>query len=211
MFLKVKGVLMKKQEKLNDELSLVGSIFILLILISSYLISNYKKETRISKLEQEVLSTKQLAILIQSDLDKTENQLSKVILEQEELVNDLKDVQVLIKIKEQLRGYTYEEKAIGLAMAWTESSWRFILNHGSNAEGICGVEPNYWREFLNDKDIELNSIAACIEIYKYYKDKNGTRYEAIKQYKGIINNTHIIEHTIIIRNTILNILEEEYK
>lgn len=191
------GEIMKK-----DELNVVGSIFTLLVLSSMYLSTSYKQSLAIKKMKK---SYDDSMIIIQEL--KKENDANKEELYK--LKEDIKDVEVYIQIKDELRKYTIEEIAIGLAIAWTESNWNFNIIHNSDARGICGVIPDFWEDYLDSKNIDVNSVAACIEIYKFYKEENdGSRIKALKKYKGIQNNVHIINKTLKIRDKIYNILKE---
>ena len=68
---------------------------------------------------------------------------------------------------------------------------------------------DFWQDYLASKNIDVNSVGACIEIYKFYKEENrGSKEKAIKEYKGIENNIYLIERTLMIRDKILKILKE---
>lgn len=56
----------------------------------------------------------------------------------------MQDVQTLLKIKDNLRGYSLEEKAIGLAIAWTESTWNFNANQLSGKFGFGKKQGIIW-------------------------------------------------------------------
>ena len=164
---------------------------------------------------QKLLKRHWLCTFLQNTLEldgttkEMQSTMSEILSAYDIMKDDMQDVKTLLKIKDNLRGYSIEEKAIGLAIAWTESTWNFDANHKSDAEGICGVIPEFWEDYLKSKNIDVNSVAACIEIYKFYKDENrGSKTKAIKEYKGIENNIHLIEKTLSIRDKILKILKE---
>ncbi len=192
-----------------DELNAVGAIFTLIIGTGVYFQEIHKQNIRIAELETNYNTAKKIVVDLDTESKNTSTKLNEVYNAYESLRDDLQEVQTLIKIKDNLRGYSLEEKAIGLAIAWTESTWNFDANHKSDAEGICGVIPDYWQDYLRDRNIDINSVAACIEIYKFYKAENkGSKEKAIKEYKGIENNIHLIEKTLLIRDKILKILKE---
>lgn len=192
-----------------DELNAVGAIFTLIIGAGIYFQDVHKQNIRIAELENDYKIAKKIVVELDTETKNVNTKLYEVYNAYESLRDDLQEVQTLIKIKDNLRGYTIEEKAIGLAIAWTESTWNFDANHKSDAEGICGVIPDFWQDYLRDKNIDINSVAACIEIYKFYKSENkGSKEKAIKEYKGIENNIHLIEKTLLIRDKILKILKE---
>lgn len=185
-----------KEYDLNSDLTVVALIFIMIIASIPYfetIYSNYHKDKKINYLNNDYQTAKEIVV----DLHK-ENQ--DLISENLKLKQDLKEVSVLIQIKEELRGYTTREKAVALGIGFSESNWNPKVIHkvegnGHNYSNMCGNMPWYWDEYLKEKEINPKGIAACIEIYKFYKDKHGTRYAAIKAYKGIEKNIYIIKKT----------------
>lgn len=94
-------------------------------------------------------------------------------------------------------------------MAYTESSWDYHANHQGLYTNICGANPYYWQDYLDDINVDINSVAACVEIYKYYKSKhNGNKRLAIKSYKGISENTYLVDKTLRLRDKILKALNK---
>jgi len=198
-----------KNSEFNADLTVVGALLTLIIVSGVYFETAYKQNKQIQELQANYKEAKKLVIRLDSETREINDKLTEIASAYNVIKDDLSEVQTLIKIKDNLRGYSLEEKAIGLAIAWTESTWNFDANHKSDAEGICGVIPDYWEDYLKYKNIDVNSVAACIEIYKFYKDENkGSKEKAIKEYKGIENNIHLIEKTLKIRDKILKILKE---
>ena len=192
-----------------DELNAVGAIFTLIVGAGVYFKDIQVQNKKIQDLQTNYYEGKKIVVELDSNSKEMKDTITRVVQEYNVMKYDLKEVQTFIKIKDNLRGYTIEEKAIGLAIAWTESTWNFDANHKSSAEGICGVIPDFWQDFLASKNIDVNSVGACIEIYKFYKEENrGSKEKAIKEYKGIENNIYLIERTLMIRDKILKILKE---
>ena len=73
-----------------------------------------------------------------------------------------------------------------MSLGSTETGLDYFKKHPGNfAEGICGVT-EHWDDFLAEKNIKKNSLAACIEIYKFLVEKHdGNKRKAIIEYKGI--------------------------
>lgn len=192
-----------------DELNAVGAIFTLIVGAGMYFQDIHIQNKKIQELEKDYKVAKKIVVELDTTTKEMQSTMSDIIRAYDVMRDDMQDVQTLLKIKDNLRGYSIEEKAIGLAIAWTESTWNFNADHKSDAEGICGVIPDYWQNYLASKNIDVNSVAACIEIYKFYKEENkGSKEKAIKEYKGIENNIHLIEKTLKIRDKILKILKE---
>jgi hypothetical protein len=192
-----------------DELNAVGAIFTLIIGTGVYFKDNYIQNKTIQQIQSNYYEAKRLVVQLDSEHKETQLMVQDLTRAYDSMRDDMQEVHTFIHIKDNLRGYTVEEKAIGLAIAWTESTWNFNAKHKSDAEGICGVIPEYWEEYLNSKNIDVNSVAACIEIYKFYKEENnGSKEKALKDYKGIKNNTYLIGKTLRLRDKILKILKE---
>lgn len=198
-----------KNSEFNADLTVVGALLTLIIGTGVYLQTSYKQDKQIQELKANYKEAKKLVIQLDSETKEINNKLTEIASAYNVMKDDLSEVQTLFKIKENLRGYNREEKSIGLAIAWTESTWNFNANHKSDAEGICGVIPDFWGDYLKSKNIDVNSVAACIEIYKFYKEENnGSKTKAIKEYKGIENNTYLIEKTLKIRDRIYKMLKD---
>ena len=187
----------------NDEITAVGAIFALIIISAMYLVTYFKAEKRLSFLEKESFKAKTVAVEQYEKAKILEYKLEKLEI-------DIEEIKPLIRIKDELRSYSIQEKAIGLAIGWTESTWNYNANHQGLYTNFCGNMPWYWDKFLEEKGVGSNSAAACIEIYNYYKEIHGSRYDAIKAYKGIKYNTYLIDRTLYLKEIILKILTEEY-
>ena len=193
----------------RSDIIAVGSIYTLLIVLAMYFYDSYQHTKQLNRLTYVTLQTQHIALQAIEEQKQTTLQLNKMEFLLEDTYNEMLFYQKLSGIKETLKDYSTEEIAMGLALAWTESSWNYEANHNSQAEGICGVVPKLWKDYLIERDIELNSVAACIEIFKYYREDN-TRKQAIKKYKGIESKKreYLIPYTIKIRNLILKRLQQ---
>ena len=172
-----------------------------------------------NKAYQELLQAKETAIYYYDRANSLEDSvvsLNDYIDKQDSIIislqNKLNDPELakLIKIKDDLRGYSLDEKATGIAIGWTEGSFEEDPDHKDNGftKGPCGVT-EYHIEYLSELGIDRYSYASCIEIYKLYKLKHsGSKYEAIKSYKGIKENTYLIKKYESIRARVIKILKE---
>ena len=64
--------------------------------------------------------------------------------------------------------------------------------------GICGINVVFWGEILEQKNINPNSLKACLVVYKELLHKHKSKRATIKAYKGIESksNMWIIDKTI---------------
>lgn len=70
-------------------------------------------------------------------------------------------------------------------LCFSESALDYEANHQGLYDGICGVNPHYWDEFLAEQDIPINSIQAGYAVYQFYLEQTGDRNKALKKFKGI--------------------------
>lgn len=195
----------------NDKITAVGAIVALVIVLAMYLATQYKTHKKLALLEKENFEAKAIAVEQYSKAKLANAELKNLEAKLKKLETDIEEVKPLIRIKDELRSYSIQEKAIALAIGWTESTWNYNANHQGLYTNFCGNMPWYWDEFLEKKGVLSNSVGACVEIYKHYKKRYGNKYAAIKAYKGIKNNTYLIDRTLYIKEIILKILTEEYK
>ena len=193
----------------------------LMFIIAVYLITILPMQLlNKNKAYQELLQAKETAIYYYDRANSLEDSvvsLNDYIDKQDSIIislqNKLNDPELskLIKIKEDLRSYSLEEKATGIAIGWTEGSFQENPNHKDNGftQGPCGVT-EYHLDYLHSLGLNRFSYASCIEIYKLYKDKNsGSKELAIKSYKGIKQNTYLIEKYNSVRARVIKILKEK--
>ena len=195
---------------LNDELTITGLILVGLVLAGMYLTSQHKINQQINELQTNYIK----AITIVGELDEENKSMQSSLLgingyvdELEAIIHDPELVK-LIQIRRDLRGYSIEERATGYSVSWTESGFRLDPDHGDNGftKGPCGIT-EYHIDYLAELGLNRYSYASCIEIYKFYKDKYGSRYAAIKAYKGIKTRTDLIDKTLTLREKILKALK----
>lgn len=84
----------------------------------------------------------------------------------------------------------------------SESSLRDDVKHAiPRVQGKCGVDIYVWGDFLREKDIDHNSLAACVEIFNFYKDEdNRTPRGALNKYKGIVKNHWITSKVLRVKH-----------
>lgn len=203
----------------TEDLTITGLLFTGVVLLATWIYEDNKAIDKYLALQSQHLSLQSNYIQAQElviDIYDENNSLHNSLAMLNNHIDGLEDLVYsgelvkLIKIKEDLRSYSVEERATALAIAWTESTWRLNPYHNDNGftVGPCGVK-EYHIEYLADKNIDRYSFASCIEMYKLYKDKHsGSKDKAIKAYKGIVTKTYLVEKYNNIRDKILNILKD---
>lgn len=195
----------------TDELTITGLLFSGIVLAGMWLQSHHQTNKQLLSLQDSYFEAMHTAIEIDTENKSLHSSIVSIngyVDELEEIIHDPELVK-LIQIRRDLRSYTIEERATGYSVSWTESGFRLDPDHGDNGftKGPCGIT-EYHIDYLAELGLNRYSYASCIEIYKFYKDKYGSRYAAIKAYKGIKTRTDLIDKTINLRDKILKILKD---
>ena len=196
----------------TDELTITGLLFSGIVLAGMWLQSSHQTNKQLLTLQDSYFQAMHIAVQLDEENKSIHNSIVSIngyVDELEAIVHDPELVK-LIQIRRDLRGYSIEERATGYSVSWTESSFRLDPDHGDNGftQGPCGVT-EYHVDYLHSLGLNRFSYASCIEIYKLYKDKNsGSKELAIKSYKGIKQNTYLIEKYNSVRARVIKILKE---
>ena len=96
-----------------------------------------------------------------------------------------------------MAGYTVNDQLWAIVLNISEAGEiNYDAKHSTSyVVGNCGIDTRYWDEYLENKNIDIYGVAACIEIYNYYKENNTVR-GALNEYKGIKQNTSITDRVI---------------
>ena len=96
-----------------------------------------------------------------------------------------------------MAGYTINEQLWGILLNISEAG---KINHDTKHAlpyivGNCGIDLRYWNDYLKQKNVDVYGVAACIEVYNYYKENNTVR-GALNEYKGAKENRTITDKVI---------------
>ena len=201
---------MQNHDELKADLTAVGAIFILIIMLSVNFISEHRLAKELYQTKVDLLTAKVIVV----ELDKKNDGLHEALAGLNNAYTDLESEanywKKLSNIKDLLRQYSLEDQATGLSLAWTESDWNYNAKHKSSARGICGVIP-LWDPYLKERGIKPNSVDACIAIYNFYLEQTGSKSNAIKEYKGIESkrHLHLVKKTLEVKQIILKELKSK--
>ena len=200
---------MENHEELKADLTAVGAIFILLVVLVMNFVSQQKLSNELYKTKVDLLTAKVIAVELDKENDGLHEALAGINAAYTDLENESNYWKKLSNIKDLLRQYSLEDQALGLALSYTESSWNYNAKHNSSARGICGVMP-LWDPYLKERGINPNSIDACIAIYNFYLEQTDSNSKAIKEYKGIKSKRHLylVKRTLEIKKVILKELKK---
>lgn len=170
-----------KKENLNLK------VFIIMFVVMSFIIVNQqcklatKKDYIVSKENVEKINpaTMKAVVDLNSELEKAKAQVST-------LIKELNATNELARIQKELAQIAPENKAVVLAIIYTESKWKYNVKHLEwNTQGIAGIRPYYWGDFLKMQNVRVNSVKACELVYlDLLKKNNGNKFKAIAEYKG---------------------------
>lgn len=179
-----------KKENLNLK------VFIIMFVVMSFIIVNQqcklatKKENYIANttnVEKINPATMKAVVDLNSELEKAKAQVST-------LIKELNATNELARIQKELAQIAPENKAVVLAIIYTESKWKYNVKHLEwNTQGIAGIRPYYWGDFLKMQNVRVNSVKACELVYlDLLKKNNGNKFKAIAEYKGAKKDFKIV-------------------
>lgn len=76
-------------------------------------------------------------------------------------------------------------------LCFTESSLNYKANHQGLYDGVCGVSPGIWNDYLSDKGVHYNSLQGGLLVYKYYLKKTKNKRDALLRFKGVVKNEKV--------------------
>ena len=76
-------------------------------------------------------------------------------------------------------------------LCFTESSLNYKANHQGLYDGVCGVNPDIWNDYLADKGVHYNSLQGGLLVYKYYLKKTKNKRDALLRFKGVVKNEKV--------------------
>ena len=113
-----------------------------------------------------------------------------------------KIINILINFKRIQPDIGIKDKKFISLLCFSETSLREDVLHQGLYESYCGVNPFIWKDDLDKKGIDYNSLRGGLEVYKFYlKVNNGNKKKAILDFKGANKNFKVK----IIVNKILKI------
>ena len=185
-----------KQQQLNDELTIIGLIFTILVL-APLIYFNF------TGLKQELYLAKSLVV----ELDE-ESSLAYEMVEslnnELDISNEYSKFTKLLKDLSQIK----QNKDLTLVVCFTESSFRYNAKHtGWYNEGItghmCGLK-DHWVDIIPELNQDnINTLYAGSLVISYLLDKhNNDLFKAIKEFKGANKNLTTTYKTIRLYNKI---------
>lgn len=173
----------------KDEMVVVSTIYILIIVLFMLVIQI--KETK----REEAAKLEAMSIAI--DLNKSNNEYIVAI---KSLNNHIDKMQHLDKLVQDLATVPRDKQSLILANCFNESNLKYDVKHkgkfDKTTKGICGVKSE-WIEIIPElNEDNINSLEAGYLVINYLE------FEALKKYKGSINNLSPVNHTLQLKKAI---------
>ena len=92
-----------------------------------------------------------------------------------------------------------------MTLCFTESSLDYEANHQGLYNGICGVNPFIWNDYLLSQGIDYNSLLGGLMVYKHYLAETKNKKKAILEFKGVDKNEKVkkvVDKILIIENSL---------
>ena len=105
-----------------------------------------------------------------------------------------KIINILINFKRIQPDIGIKDKKFISLLCFSETSLREDVLHQGLYESYCGVNPFIWKDDLDKKGIDYNSLRGGLEVYKFYLNaNNGNKKKAILDFKGVDKNQKVKE------------------
>ena len=182
-----------KDYNLNDELTVVGVILILMVLCG-YLVHFQNKyeaqKVETMKAQKVAVELYQEKKVVEDRLDIAHENLGSLNKELDKYERATDKVNLIVK---ELVSLESETETMSVLILFSESSGNKNVKHSKkNVQGWCGVDVSIWGEELKQNDIPVNSLKACDYILnKYLEENNWNKKLALYDYKGIEKNTKV--------------------
>ena len=113
------------------------------------------------------------------------------------------------KLLKDLLSIDDRNKAIVLAIAFTESSLRYDVKHNEKwTVGIGGIRPNFYPDLFED-GLNPNSLLAIEKVYLSLMNKfDNDKVSVLKHYKGIKSNSnmYLVHNVLELEKKILDLI-----
>ena len=146
-----------------------------------------------NRIYNEMLEVKKIAIEIN---EENNNYLVAI----KSLNNHIDKMQHLDKLVQDLATIPRDKQSLILANCFNESNLKYDVKHkgkfDKTTKGICGVKSE-WIEIIPElNEDNINSLEAGYLVINYLE------FEALKKYKGSINNLSPVNHTLQLKKAI---------
>lgn len=146
-----------------------------------------------NRIYNEMLEVKKIAIEIN---EENNNYLVAI----KSLNNHIDKMQHLDKLVQDLETVPRDKQSLILANCFNESNLKYDVKHkgkfDKTTKGICGVKSE-WIEIIPElNEDNINSLEAGYLVINYLE------FEALKKYKGSINNLSPVNHTLQLKKAI---------
>lgn len=146
-----------------------------------------------NRIYNEMLEVKKIAIEIN---EENNNYLVSI----KSLNNHIDKMQHLDKLVQDLATIPRDKQSLILANCFNESNLKYDVKHkgkfDKTTKGICGVKSE-WIEIIPElNEDNINSLEAGYLVINYLE------FEALKKYKGSINNLSPVNHTLQLKKAI---------
>ena len=185
-----------KQQQLNDELTIIGLIFIFLVLVPLMCIKIVKVENELNQAKTLVVELDDESRLAYEMIESLNNEL--------DISNEYAKFTKLLKDLSQIK----QNKDLTLVVCFTESSFRYNAKHtgwyNAGITGhICGLK-NHWISLIPElNESNINTLYAGSLVITYLLNKhNNDLFKAIKEFKGANKNLITTYKTINLYNKI---------
>ena len=186
---------------MNRDIKALMAIYTILILVGWNIGLKYDVEKeKIKKIE---------AMQVAINLNKANNDYIEMLESMNKYADTLESDLEQNKLLKDFLSIDDRNKAIVLAIAFTESSLRYNVKHNEKwTIGIGGIRPNFYPD-LFENGLNPNSLLAIEKVYLSLMDKfDNDKVSVLKHYKGIKSdsNIYLVHNVLELEKKIVNLI-----
>lgn len=186
---------------MNRDIKALMAIYTILILVGWNIGLKYDVEKeKIKKIE---------AMQVAINLNKANDDYIEMLESMNRYADTLESDLEQNKLLKDFLSIDDRNKAIVLAIAFTESSLRYNVKHNEKwTIGIGGIRPNFYPDLFSDS-LNPNSLLAIEKVYLSLMDKyNNDKISTLRHYKGIKSqkNMYLVHEVLRLEKKILNLI-----
>ena len=175
------------REMKKSEIWIIAYIYSIICFIIYFGIEDHKSK----KLYQDFYKAKVIAVELYDENESLYEAVESLNIHIDKLEQN--------KLLKDLLSIDDRNKAIVLAIAFTESSLRYDVKHNEKwTVGIGGIRPNFYPDLFED-GLNPNSLLAIEKVYLSLMNKfDNDKVSVLKHYKGIKSNSNIyLVHNVL--------------
>ena len=191
-----------RNKRFNRELTTVGIIFAF-ICLGLQIGEERHKQTLLNK---DLLIAKTVAVELYDEVITYDKMVQSMNNYADELEATIQQADELHKMRKDLDKVPRGLKKLTIATCYDETGMKYNAVHtgpgNDGVEGICGIHKNWIGKIPGLTKDNINTLYAGSLVLNYYLKNSSNEFEALKGYKGSINNLKPVYNTLNFKSVV---------